>query len=565
MGFFNNIKVVAPIILLCMLFIVASRFIKRFLTIKLTFKNSSSNKDAAAINGTAEIYVNFKTVTARIKTNDNCKSLITNYVDHVYSQHTNNKVIETADRVLEKINNIIKRFFPINLSSTSLIVSLITDYLIVDDGECLIEFDYFELFDLVNPTRDNRIINEIENKIKLVFKVYRICYISIMSFIPILFILIIVIHNLSKSSRVLSLLKGIIIVLILACGFILLVVNILLKKKVETQIVLLESDVISNYINRELIKILNPETYLKQLENKIISSVGNLIPEVLKTQFSDKIKEFNESIRSVITEFNETNRKTLEETINLSLDYKKTEYANGWFVFTAGFSLFVLMCILSICFTTRKKNKYITKPIIISTLVAIVLASIIAVSTYFIIKKKNKKEQEAKNTGKTSIYYGKSLSVVSADGKFTDKHQLQWIVDMWIANHTSGVYSRTNITNHFGHISDWNVSGVTDMSLLFYEKETFDENISGWDVSNVGLWYMMFKGAESFNQNISKWNVEKSIRYLDSFDYMFEDAESFNQDISGWRVCATKIEDMFKGSGIEKQPNKHAKRSMRCI
>ena len=170
MGFLNNIKVVAPIILLCMLFIVASRFIKRFLTIKLNFKNSSDVKDAAAINGTAEIYVNFKTVTARIKTNYNCKSLITNYVDHVYSQHTNNKVIETADRVLEKINNIIKPFFPINLSSTSLIVSLITDHLIVDDGECLIEFDYFELFDLVNPTRDNRIINEIENKIKLVFK-----------------------------------------------------------------------------------------------------------------------------------------------------------------------------------------------------------------------------------------------------------------------------------------------------------------------------------------------------------------------------------------------------------
>ena len=40
-------------------------------------------------------------------------------------------------------------------------------------------------------------------------------------------------------------------------------------------------------------------------------------------------------------------------------------------------------------------------------------------------------------------------------------------------------------TATYGHIKDWSVTGVTNMSQAFKDKSTFDENITGWGVSNV--------------------------------------------------------------------------------
>ena len=37
----------------------------------------------------------------------------------------------------------------------------------------------------------------------------------------------------------------------------------------------------------------------------------------------------------------------------------------------------------------------------------------------------------------------------------------------------------------FGHISDWDVTGITDMSGLFRNKIYFNDNINSWDVMYV--------------------------------------------------------------------------------
>ena len=57
-------------------------------------------------------------------------------------------------------------------------------------------------------------------------------------------------------------------------------------------------------------------------------------------------------------------------------------------------------------------------------------------------------------------------------------------------------------TATYGHISNWNVSNVTNMDELFSEKYYFNENISNWDVSNVTSMYRMFFNARDFNQEI---------------------------------------------------------------
>ena len=50
------------------------------------------------------------------------------------------------------------------------------------------------------------------------------------------------------------------------------------------------------------------------------------------------------------------------------------------------------------------------------------------------------------------------------------------------------------------HISNWDVSGVTDMSELFKDLTNFNDDISNWNVSNVTNMTNMFSYAESFNQ-----------------------------------------------------------------
>ncbi|RIY32835.1 hypothetical protein CJP74_03445, partial [Psittacicella melopsittaci] len=49
-------------------------------------------------------------------------------------------------------------------------------------------------------------------------------------------------------------------------------------------------------------------------------------------------------------------------------------------------------------------------------------------------------------------------------------------------------------------LNSWDVSKVTDMSWMFKDASTFNQNIADWNVSNVTDMSSMFEGASSFNQ-----------------------------------------------------------------
>jgi surface protein len=83
------------------------------------------------------------------------------------------------------------------------------------------------------------------------------------------------------------------------------------------------------------------------------------------------------------------------------------------------------------------------------------------------------------------------------------------------------------------------VSGVTDMSKLFYEMGEFDLDISAWDVSRVTNMSHIFYDAINFNQDISSWDVSK----VNDMEAMFAFSRNFNQDISSWNVSS--VTDMF--------------------
>jgi len=84
----------------------------------------------------------------------------------------------------------------------------------------------------------------------------------------------------------------------------------------------------------------------------------------------------------------------------------------------------------------------------------------------------------------------------------------------------------------YGPIASWDTSGITDMCMLFCNKEDFNEDISRWNVSNVVNMDGMFWDATSFNGDLSRWEVGQVIQ----MQGMFHGAASFNGDLSCWEV-----------------------------
>jgi surface protein len=89
-------------------------------------------------------------------------------------------------------------------------------------------------------------------------------------------------------------------------------------------------------------------------------------------------------------------------------------------------------------------------------------------------------------------------------------------------------------SSEYGAMKDWDVSQVTDMSDVKYEKY-FNGDISNWDVSKVTNMSYMFQFASDFNQDIGSWDVSN----VTHMERMFYSAISFDQDISNW--CVTNI------------------------
>ena len=161
-------------------------------------------------------------------------------------------------------------------------------------------------------------------------------------------------------------------------------------------------------------------------------------------------------------------------------------------------------------------------------------------------------------TSMAGAFYGCSNLTIPA----TDAPDLTGVTDisLMFASATSfnGDISSWNVSNvttmegmfesassFNGDISSWNVSNVTTMQSMFYEASSFNQDISAWNVSNVTDMSEMFASATSFNQDISSWNVSN----VTDMQYMFFEASSFNQNLGIWNVSnVTTMEGMFSAA-----------------
>jgi surface protein len=124
-----------------------------------------------------------------------------------------------------------------------------------------------------------------------------------------------------------------------------------------------------------------------------------------------------------------------------------------------------------------------------------------------------------------------------------DNSNFATAVNLWFDDQTQAI-------DTYGHISDWDVSSVTNMTLAFHNRSSFNDDISGWDVSSVTAMSGMFRNASAFNQDISAWDVS----LVTDLNQTFDNAVAFNQDLSGWDVSsAIDMTSMFNGASTFNQ------------
>jgi len=119
-------------------------------------------------------------------------------------------------------------------------------------------------------------------------------------------------------------------------------------------------------------------------------------------------------------------------------------------------------------------------------------------------------------------------------------------------------YKFSNCVNLTGFTAsdDPDLDGISDLSYMFYIATAFNGDVSDWDVSGVTNMSSMFAGytfadgygstsiITVFNQNISAWDTSN----VTNMSRMFHNAIKFNQDLSSWDTSAvTDMSGMLSG------------------
>lgn len=153
--------------------------------------------------------------------------------------------------------------------------------------------------------------------------------------------------------------------------------------------------------------------------------------------------------------------------------------------------------------------------------------------------------QDGRNLIITATDIPDLTNVTSAVRAFSSTFNMSNVpnIELWdVSGITDMSYMFRNAISFNDNIGNWDVSNVTNMRHMFVTAEVFNQDIGSWDVSNVTNMNGMFVGAEMFNQNIGNWDVSN----VTDMSSMLSAAHSFNQDIGGWDVSSvTNMSHMF--------------------
>ena len=111
-----------------------------------------------------------------------------------------------------------------------------------------------------------------------------------------------------------------------------------------------------------------------------------------------------------------------------------------------------------------------------------------------------------------------------------DNETLKTAVALWFDNNEEAI-------RQYGHISQWDVSRVTNMAFMFSNTGSFDQAFDRWNISNVRDMHEMFKNSELSTENydatLTGWSqltLQRNIR-LNAGESQYCISESARQSI----------------------------------
>ena len=130
-----------------------------------------------------------------------------------------------------------------------------------------------------------------------------------------------------------------------------------------------------------------------------------------------------------------------------------------------------------------------------------------------------------------------------------DQDLSKWVVDSARITNMSFMFYGAESFN--SDLSSWDLSNVETLEGIFGYTKAFNQDLSGWTVTSaLKNTKEMFAGAESFNGNLSNWDMSS----VTDMSMMFLRTSVFNQDISGWNVSSVKnMERMFSAAAVFNQ------------
>ncbi len=136
-----------------------------------------------------------------------------------------------------------------------------------------------------------------------------------------------------------------------------------------------------------------------------------------------------------------------------------------------------------------------------------------------------------------------TTTVINMSGVFSDTNTFNQDIGAWnttTVTNMSGMFTNALAFNR--NIGTWNTAAVTTMASMFSGATAFNQDIGAWNTSFVTNMSGMFSGAIVFNRNIGAWNTAA----VTNMNSMFFSAYVFNQNISGWNTAAvTNMSGMF--------------------
>jgi len=123
-------------------------------------------------------------------------------------------------------------------------------------------------------------------------------------------------------------------------------------------------------------------------------------------------------------------------------------------------------------------------------------------------------------------------------------------INHWDVSNITGMDGLFLGTNFNQPLDQWNTSNVTSMLNVFNSTSNFNQPLNNWDVSKVTSFRAMFSNALNFNQPLDQWNTASGTDMTNMFWN-----SPFNQDISMWNVSnVQQMQQMFRGNTIFNQP-----------